>query len=106
MCNFSSCKEFQPQVLNFFLCLMEIGEWPPFLKCDITKNIAAQKYYHYYGYSDGGTDVLLRPTVGVDYKVNNVPLNFSFDWRPAFVVTNGTDFNTATFGLACRFAFL
>lgn len=66
----------------------------------------SKKYYHYYYYySDGGTEILLRPTVGLDYKVSNVPLNFSFDWRPAFVVTNGTDFNAARFGLGCRFAF-
>ena len=66
----------------------------------------AKQYYHYYDYySEGGTDILLRPSVGLDYKVNNVPLNFSFDWRPAFVITHGTDFNAARFGLAFRYAF-
>lgn len=65
----------------------------------------SKKYYHYYGYSSGGTEVLLRPSVGLDYKVNNVPLNFAFDWRPAFVVTHGTDFNAARFGLGFRYAF-
>ncbi len=64
----------------------------------------SKKYYHYYGYSGGGTDVLLRPTIGLDYKLNDVPLNFSFDWRPAFVVTHGTDFSAARFGLAARLA--
>lgn len=53
----------------------------------------------------GGTDVLIRPIVGLDYKVDNVPLNFAFDWRPAFVVTHGTEFNAARFGLAFRYAF-
>jgi hypothetical protein len=61
--------------------------------------------YYYSYYSGGGTDVLIRPTVGLDYKVNDVPLNFSFDWRPAFVVTHGTDFSAARFGLAARYAF-
>lgn len=65
----------------------------------------SKKYYHYYGYSSGGTDVLLRPSVGLDYKVDNVPLNFFFDWRRAFVLTHGTDFNAARFGLGARFAF-
>lgn len=58
----------------------------------------ASKYY-------GGTDVLIRPLIGLDYKIKDVPLNFSFDWRPAFVVTHGTDFNAARFGLAFRYAF-
>tara|TARA_R110000765_G_scaffold80377_2_gene157758 strand:- start:653 stop:820 length:168 start_codon:yes stop_codon:yes gene_type:complete len=26
--------------------------------------------------------VALRPAAGLDYKINNVPLVFSFDWRP------------------------
>ena len=68
----------------------------------------AKKSYHYGYYYDyytsGGTDVLLRPTVGLDYKVKDIPLNFSFDWRPAFIVTHGTDFNAARFGLGFRFA--
>jgi hypothetical protein len=42
--------------------------------------------------------------LGLDYKINNVPLNFSFDWRPAFVVTHGTSFNAARFGLGFRYA--
>lgn len=70
----------------------------------------AKKYSHYdyyWGYysGGGGTDVLLRPMLGLDYKINNVPLNFSFDWRPAFVVTHGTSFNAARFGMGFRYAF-
>ncbi|MES1160855.1 MAG: hypothetical protein ABUM51_08865 [Bacteroidota bacterium] len=48
---------------------------------------------------------LLRPLAGLDYKINDVPLNFTFDWRPAFVLTHGTDFNAARFGLAVRYCF-
>ena len=58
----------------------------------------------YYYSIAGGTDLILRPVLGLDYKINNVPLNFSFDWRPAFVVTHGTSFNAARFGLGFRYA--
>ena len=76
---------------------------------DIT-NAAGLKWYVGFGpgfafASGGATDVLLRPMVGLDYKINEVPLNFSFDWRPAFVVTHSTTFNAARFGLALRYAF-
>lgn len=53
----------------------------------------------------GGTDLFLRPLVGMDYKINNVPLNFAFDWRPAFQLTHGTEFTAARFGLGFRYAF-
>jgi hypothetical protein len=56
-------------------------------------------------FSHGTTDFLLRPLAGLDYKINDVPLNFTFDWRPAFVVTHGSDFNAARFGLAVRYCF-
>lgn len=51
------------------------------------------------------TDVLIRPMVGLDYKISQVPLAFSFDWRPAFVLTHGTGFDAARFGLGFRYAF-
>lgn len=53
----------------------------------------------------GGADLIFRPLVGLDYKINAVPLNFSFDWRPAFVATHGTAFEAARFGLGFRYAF-
>ena len=55
--------------------------------------------------SGGGTDLLFRPMIGLDYKINQVPLSFSFDWRPAFVATHGTAFDAARFGLGFRYAF-
>jgi hypothetical protein len=41
------------------------------------KKYTSYSYYwgHYYS-SGGGTDVLLRPVLGLDYKINNVPLIF------------------------------
>ena len=54
---------------------------------------------------DGGSDFLLRPTVGLDFKINDVPLAFSFDWRPAIYFGDGGDFEPARFGLGFRYAF-
>ncbi len=51
----------------------------------------------------GGSDVLLRPFAGLEFKVPQVPLDLGFDWRPAFVLTHGTDVEAGRFGLAFRF---
>lgn len=59
----------------------------------------------FYTVQGGGVDLILRPVVGLDYKINNVPLNFAFDWRPAFVLTHGTNFEAGRFGLGFRYAF-
>jgi hypothetical protein len=58
-----------------------------------------------FGTNNTESDALIRPVFGLDYKITDVPINFTFDWRPAFVVTHGTDFNAARFGFALRFAF-
>ncbi|QLG46436.1 hypothetical protein [Costertonia aggregata] len=55
---------------------------------------------------DGGSNFLLRPIVGLDFKINDVPLAFSFDWRPAMIFFDGdSDFEAARFGLGFRYAF-
>ncbi|MGZ3848490.1 MAG: hypothetical protein ACXVKI_05145 [Flavisolibacter sp.] len=57
---------------------------------------------------NSGTDLYFRPLVGLDYKINNVPLNFAFDWRPTFRATHSSDggqFTAARFGLGFRYAF-
>lgn len=54
----------------------------------------------------GGSNFLLRPAVGLDYKINDVPLNFSFDWKPWLIFGNGgSHFEPARFGLNFRYAF-
>lgn len=72
-------------------------------------NAAGLKWYIGLGpgiaFGQGLTDVLLRPMVGLDYKISNVPLDFAFDWRPGFVVTHGSTFNAARFGFALRYTF-
>lgn len=57
-----------------------------------------------FAFGHGTTDVLLRPLAGLDFKPNEVPLNFFFDWRPAFVITHGSDFEAARFGIGVRYA--
>lgn len=57
-----------------------------------------------FAFGNGTTDVMIRPVVGLDYKIMDVPINFGFDWRPAFVLTHGTDFNAARFGFVVRYA--
>ncbi|HEV7330249.1 MAG TPA: hypothetical protein VGN63_04355 [Flavisolibacter sp.] len=51
----------------------------------------------------GGTPIWLRPMAGLDYKVANAPLNFSFDWRPTFQLNYGGGSDIGRFGLALRF---
>ena len=53
---------------------------------------------------DGDSDVGIRPIVGLDFKINDVPLAFSFDWRPYISFEeNGSE--AARFGLGFRYAF-
>ncbi|MFD0797077.1 hypothetical protein ACFQZJ_06370 [Maribacter chungangensis] len=60
----------------------------------------------YLGIGDAsGSSFALRPSVGLDYKINNVPLAFSFDWRPAIIFEEGSGFQGAQFGLGFRYAF-
>jgi len=55
---------------------------------------------------DGNSDVFLRPVVGLDYKIANVPLAFSFDWRPWIYLGNSNNgFEAARFGLGFRYTF-
>ncbi len=75
-------------------------------------NAAGLKWFAGGGVSialyDGGSDFFLRPTAGLDYKINNVPLAFSFDWRPSVFLgdNNGGDtFQAGRFGLGFRYTF-
>ncbi|MBA4167784.1 MAG: hypothetical protein H0X41_09625 [Chitinophagaceae bacterium] len=57
-----------------------------------------------YLYS-GGSDFAISPMAGLDYKITDVPLSLTFDWRPRFILTHGGDFNAARFGIGFRYAF-
>ena len=52
-------------------------------------------------FGSGDSDVGLRPIVGLDYKINDVPLAFSFDWRPYISFDEGSA--AARFGLGIRY---
>jgi len=50
----------------------------------------------------GNSDVGIKPMVGLDYKLNNVPLSFSLDWRPYISFDSGGS-EAARFGLGFRY---
>ena len=52
---------------------------------------------------EGSSDVGIRPLVGLDYKINNVPLAFSADWRPYLSLDEGSE--AGIFALGVRYAF-
>jgi hypothetical protein len=57
------------------------------------------------GFGGGETAFILRPAAGLDYRIGATPLNLAFDWRPVFIVTGGTQFIAARFGIGLRFSF-
>jgi hypothetical protein len=57
------------------------------------------------GITSNNSAFLLRPEAGLDYKIPDVPLNFSFDWRPTFFIADNSDFEAARFSLGIRYAF-
>ncbi|RYY66970.1 MAG: hypothetical protein EOO12_02580 [Chitinophagaceae bacterium] len=55
-----------------------------------------------------GSDLYLRPIVGLDYKIPGAPLNLGFDWRPTFRATHGEfgdRFTAARFSIPMRITF-
>ncbi len=52
----------------------------------------------------GGTEIALRPHAGLDFKINGVPLAFSFDWRP-FLGLGDLNNEVGAFGVGFRYAF-
>ena len=47
---------------------------------------------------DGKPELLLRPSVGLEYKIPGVPLNFGFDWRPSYRVSGDDSYERFIFG--------
>ena len=53
-----------------------------------------------------GSNFNLLPIGGLDYKINNVPLSFAFDWRPTIIIGEGdSDFEPGRFGFGFRYTF-
>ncbi|HLS30945.1 MAG TPA: hypothetical protein VK021_08820 [Flavobacteriaceae bacterium] len=57
------------------------------------------------GLSSGSSNVAIRPKVGLEYKINSVPLGFSFGWEPAFWLAHDADNNVARFGIGFNYTF-
>ena len=46
----------------------------------------------------------LRPHLGIDFKVDFMPLVLNFDWRPSVVLSNEGEDQVAAFGFGLQFA--
>jgi len=46
----------------------------------------------------------LRPHLGLDFKIDGVPLVLNFDWRPSIVLSDVGDNQVAAFGFGFQFA--
>lgn len=57
------------------------------------------------GLDENNSAFLLKPIGGLDYKIDGVPLSFSFDWRPTAFIADNSDFVAGRFGLGIRFCF-
>lgn len=56
-------------------------------------------------FGDHTSNVAIRPMAGLEYKIQNVPLDLTFDWRPAFWLSHGGGTEVARFGIGFRFVF-
>ena len=50
-----------------------------------------------------GTEIALRPIVGLDYKIDGGPLAFSFDWRPFIGLGDLLGNEVGAFGIGVRY---
>ena len=50
-----------------------------------------------------GTEIALRPIVGLDYKIDGVPLAFSFDWRPFIGLGDLLGNEVGAFGIGVKY---
>ncbi len=53
----------------------------------------------------GGTFAGVDGVLGLDYKINNAPLNLSLDWQPSFEFGTGRGFTGNWGGFAIRYTF-
>lgn len=60
------------------------------------------RFISYRGFHE--TDFALIPMAGLDYKITDVPLTISFDWRPTFYLTHSIGTEGGRFGLGFRYA--
>lgn len=53
----------------------------------------------------GGAVAGIDGVLGLDYKINNAPINLSLDWQPSIEFGNGTGFWGGWGGLGIRYTF-
>ncbi len=54
-------------------------------------------------FTSSNSEFLLRPNAGLDFKIPDVPLSFTFDWRPIISFDQGDTITPGRFGLGIRF---
>ncbi|MGC4101766.1 hypothetical protein [Ferruginibacter sp.] len=74
----------------------------PGLKWYIGPGVHIGFYNTKYG---GGSFAGVDGVLGLDYKVNNAPLNLSLDWQPSFEFGTGRGFTGSWGGLGIRYTF-
>ncbi len=62
-------------------------------------------FYNYKGYYGDKAIAGVDGVLGLDYKINKVPLNLSVDWQPSFEFADNRDFEGGWFGLGIRYTF-
>lgn len=48
---------------------------------------------------------MIRPATGLEFKIPGAPIATSFDWRPMWILNDGSYFEPGRFGLAFKFTF-
>jgi hypothetical protein len=66
-------------------------------------NFYNKKYYNDRRYT--GTYAGIDGVLGLDYKINTVPINLSIDWQPSFEFGTGRGFTGNWGGFAVRYTF-
>jgi len=62
-------------------------------------------FYDYKGYTGDKAIAGIDGVLGLDYKVNKAPLNFSIDWQPSFEFADGRGFVGSWGGFGIRYTF-
>lgn len=62
-------------------------------------------FYNYKGYQGDKVIAGIDGVLGLDYKVNRAPINFSIDWQPSFEFADGRGFAGSWGGLGIRYTF-
>ncbi|QNL50674.1 hypothetical protein H8S90_03480 [Olivibacter sp. SDN3] len=54
-------------------------------------------------FGDGETVFAIRPMAGLEFKVPQAPIAIGFDWRPAWAISDGSEFEAGRFGLSFKY---